>query len=192
MYDVARLFIDEPGRRTDITARLMLPPQFCVATLHRQENTDNRNRLVGVLRALVELSRELPVVLPLHPRTRKMVAADSELNDLVTALTVTEPLGFADMATLVSSAALVVTDSGGLQKEAYFHRVPAVTVRDETEWVELVEAGWNRLPSALDSGSILASIREALAAPVGRSIETYGQGRAAELILDVLLDRSVQ
>jgi UDP-GlcNAc3NAcA epimerase len=192
MYDVARLFIDEPERRTDIATRLALPARYCVATLHRQENTDNRVRLVGILRALVELSRELAVVLPLHPRTAKMIAADSELKALVAALTVTEPLGFSDMATLVSGATLVVTDSGGLQKEAYFHGVPAVTVRDETEWVELVEAGWNRLPVALETASIMAAIREALASPAGQSIDTYGEGRAAELILDVLLDRATR
>jgi UDP-GlcNAc3NAcA epimerase len=119
-----------------------------------------------------------------------MIAADSELSTLAAALTVTEPLGFSDMATLVSGATLVVTDSGGLQKEAYFHGVPAVTVRDETEWVELVEAGWNRLPADLGTASILASVREALAAPTGRRIDTYGEGRAAELILDVLVDRA--
>lgn len=192
MYDVARLFIDEPGRKTDIVQRLALPARYCVATLHRQENTDNRERLTGILTALSILSEDMPVVLPLHPRTAKMIAADPSLQSLVSNLVVTEPLGFADMATLLSGGSLVVTDSGGLQKEAYFHGVPSVTVRDETEWVELVEAGWNRLPADLSAATIVQTAREALAAPRGVPIATYGTGNAAEVILDALIARSGQ
>lgn len=187
MYDVARLFIDEPARKTDIVQRLSLPQRYCVATLHRQENTDVRERLVSIVTALSTLDKDLTVVLPLHPRTAKVAAADPALQKLLEAIVITEPLGFADMATLVSGASLVMTDSGGLQKEAYFHGVPCVTVRDETEWVELVEAGWNRLPQDMHPATIVAAARAALASPKGAVIDAYGQGQASDIILDSLL-----
>jgi UDP-GlcNAc3NAcA epimerase len=187
MYDVSRLVIDYPERRTDIVDRLGVGgADYAAATLHRQENTDDPVRLADILDALADLAGRMNVVLPLHPRTRKTVAGYPRTEAALRQLIVTEPLGFFDMATLLAGARLAVTDSGGLQKEAFFHRVPCVTVREETEWVELVELGWNRLPVALDRKSIRGAIDAALAAPTGRDASPYGRGHAAETILGAL------
>ena len=187
MYDVTRLFIESPERQTSIVNALGLATgEFAVATVHRQENTDDPARLVAVLGALADLTARMQVVLPIHPRTAKMarqVPAAAELLDLLTRV---DPLGFFDLATLLSSARLVVTDSGGLQKEAYFHGVPCVTARDETEWVELVTSGWNRLPKTMTRRDLSAAIDDALESPRPERTNAYGDGRAAEAILDVL------
>ncbi|WP_306048659.1 non-hydrolyzing UDP-N-acetylglucosamine 2-epimerase [Oceaniradius stylonematis] len=188
MYDVARLILDDAGRRTDICERLKLPDDgYTVSTLHRQENTDDPARLIAVLEALADLSETMPVVLPLHPRTRKISAGLPEAEAALKRLTVIDPLGFFDMATLLSGARLALTDSGGLQKEAFFFRVPCVTLRDETEWVELVELGWNRLPKAITRHAIGDAVAGALAAPPGTDASPYGDGDAARRILDALL-----
>jgi UDP-GlcNAc3NAcA epimerase len=186
MYDVARLVIDHPERRTGILRNLNIEPHgYAIATLHRQENTDDPARLTAILTTLAELARSIPVVLPMHPRTRKATQVIPAAARALEALTVTTPLGFFDMATLLAGARLVVTDSGGLQKEAFFHRVPCVTVREETEWTELVELGWNRLPAAIEAMAISRSIAEALASPKGAVSHPYGLGDTAEKILDV-------
>ncbi len=184
MYDVARLLIDNPVRRTNIVQRLGLEGRsYVVSTLHRQETTDNPARLVAILEALAATATQMPVILPLHPRTRKTLAAMPQAEKAASALTMTDPLGFFDMASLLAGARLAVTDSGGLQKEAFFHKVPCVTVRDETEWVELVHLGWNRLPKALDVNGIKEAIAAALSSAPGLSGEPYGDGHAAEQIL---------
>ncbi|MCT8990924.1 UDP-N-acetylglucosamine 2-epimerase (non-hydrolyzing) [Chelativorans sp. SCAU2101] len=186
MYDVSRLIIDGTVSRTVIVDDLALPRGgYAVATLHRQENTDDPQRLEAILTALGELSRRMPVVLPLHPRTAKAVEAQ-RLSGHLAAIRAIDPIGFFDMATLLADARLVVTDSGGLQKEAYFHRVPCVTVREETEWVELVEMGWNRLPESISRQAILAAAEAALASGPGADASPYGDGNAAELILDAI------
>lgn len=122
---------------------------YGVATFHRQENLEETGRLAAIVSYLRKQSRSIPLIVPLHPRTRKAlhdagVALQSER------ILVTEPLGYLDMNQLIGAAAVVLTDSGGLQREAYFHRVPCVTLRDETEWTETVESGWNRLWTVSD------------------------------------------
>jgi len=186
MYDVAKLFIDNPRHRTDIANRLGLEPGgYVVATIHRQENTDQPERLIAILGALAEHASRRPVVLPIHPRTAKIVRQNPVADKLLAQIKTIDPVGFFDMATLLSGAALAVTDSGGLQKEAYFHRIPCVTVRDETEWVELVEMGWNRLPKSLEKNEILAAIADANV-PAGPDPAPYGTGDAAQRITKIL------
>jgi UDP-GlcNAc3NAcA epimerase len=148
------------------------PGGYAVATVHRAENTDDPERLQRVLAWLEAASEERPVVLPVHPRTRALIG---HLDWQPPGIALLRPLGYLDMAILVSRAAAVFTDSGGLQKEAYFYRVPCVTLRDETEWVETVEAGWNRLWT------------EPRYRP-RREIDAYGTGDAAERIARTLLD----
>jgi UDP-GlcNAc3NAcA epimerase len=171
MYDAVLHAGPLARERSRILERLALAPGgYAVATVHRAENTDDPKALARVLAYLGEAARERPVVLPLHPRTR---LAAERAGLAFAGIRLVEPLGFLDMQLLVSEAALVLTDSGGLQKEAYFHRVPCVTLRGETEWVETVEAGWNRLWTK----PLYASRRE---------IGDYGDGRAAERIVDLL------
>ena len=110
--------------------------------MHRQENTDDPERLGNILAALREIARELPVVFPIHPRTRNRITQDMA-HGWLDGLTILEPLPYLEMQRLQMSAHVILTDPGGMQKEAYFHKVPCITLREETEWVEAVNAGWN-------------------------------------------------
>ncbi|MGO4573063.1 non-hydrolyzing UDP-N-acetylglucosamine 2-epimerase [Microvirga sp. 2TAF3] len=143
MYDVTLSAVERAkGRSTILESHGLMPKSYAVATIHRAENTDDPTRFAQVVRWLSERGREIPIVMPMHPRTRKLMEKNGLTPEGVTLI---DPLGYLDMAWLTHNSAAVFTDSGGLQKEAYFHRVPCVTLRDETEWVETVEAGWNRL-----------------------------------------------
>lgn len=143
MYDATLHARSAALHQSDILARLALASGgYVLCTLHRSENTDSEARLAALLGHVREVAGALPVVLPLHPRTRQVLAAG---NIDTTGLRLLEPVGYFDMHALLGGAAHVLTDSGGVQKEAYFHRVPCVTLRDDTEWTETLTAGWNRL-----------------------------------------------
>jgi UDP-GlcNAc3NAcA epimerase len=150
----------------------LTPRSYSVATVHRAENTDDPEKLALIVRYLRE--QKHPIVLPLHPRTREAAQA-AGIDFAKSNIRLVEPLGYLDMCQLVHSAAAVFTDSGGLQKEAYFHRVPCVTLRNETEWVETIDAGWNRLWT-VDTYK------------PRRDIAEYGDGHAAQKIVDILHD----
>ena len=172
MYDATR-FAAAQARRSPVLERLGLTERgYAVATVHRAESTDSRESLAAIIDFLQQRAREHAVVLPLHPRTRQLLAQWQLDLGPVRAC---EPLGYLDMHRLLQSAAAVYTDSGGLQKEAYFHRVPCVTLRSETEWVETVAAGWNRLWR----GPEYTTPR--------RDIAAYGDGRAADKALDLIV-----
>ena len=172
MYD-ATLFAAAQAQRSSVLQRLGLEERrYAVATVHRAESTDTRENLAAVLSYLQERARDCRLVLPLHPRTRQQIARwELDLGPLLAC----EPVGYLDMHRLLQSAAAVYTDSGGVQKEAYFHRVPCVTLRSETEWVETVAAGWNRLWRGPDY------------AMPRRDIAAYGDGRAADKALDLIV-----
>ena len=143
------------ANRPDILSRLQLTEgKYLLATVHRGENTDDPKRLQGIIEALNAVDE--PVVFPAHPRTRK--AINGREHNLRSHLKLIEPVGYFDMVALSRSARMILTDSGGLQKEAYWLGVPCVTLRDETEWVETVDAGWNTLAGS-DAGKILESVR---------------------------------
>jgi UDP-N-acetylglucosamine 2-epimerase len=164
---------------SDILARLGLRDrEYLLATVHRSENTDDVSRLSSIVEAFN--SFEEPVVFPVHPRARKALANVGGLGSHVQMI---EPLGYLDMLTVSAHARLLLTDSGGLQKEAYWLKVPCVTMRDETEWVETVEAGWNMLV-----GSNPEKIREAVRSfnGAGDHPRLYGDGRAAVHCVDLL------
>jgi UDP-GlcNAc3NAcA epimerase len=186
MFDVALFYRDKAKRDSTALARLSLKAgRFALATCHRAENTDAPHRLEAILSGLAALARRMPVVLPLHPRTRKLIG-DYGMTKYLASLTVVEPLPFLDMVALEQAASLILTDSGGIQKEAFFYRVPCITMRDETEWVETVESGWNCLVGA-DSGLIAATVDAALDGTTARkAVSPYGDGKAAEKILTCL------
>ena len=143
MYDATLHAVARTHAEVDILERLgLVDGAFGVATLHRAENTDVPEALLQRLDYLRGEARRQPIVLPLHPRTLRAVERDKLSLD---GLTVVPPCGYLDMHRLLQGATVIYTDSGGLQKEAYFHRTPCVTLREETEWVETVECGWNRL-----------------------------------------------
>lgn len=186
MYDSTLIFQDFMPSLDEVTKtqKVTLDQGFVLATVHRQENTDDKARLEAILRGLGKVAFEAPVVLPLHPRTRQRIAHFG-LTALLVPLQTTEPLGFLEMMRLQVSCAAIVTDSGGVQKEAFFHRKPCVTLRDETEWVELVEAGWNQItpPLTSDIGEVvLAAISRE-----GAGVTPYGNGDAAERVVQETL-----
>lgn len=186
MYDVALYYCDRARATSKILQALSLQEKnFALVTCHRAENTDDPVRLEGIVSALAQIASDMPVVLPLHPRTRKLLQQFG-LERHLAALTVVEPLPFLDMVALEQAARVILTDSGGVQKEAFFYRVPCITMREETEWVETVELGWNHLVGA-DRARILeayAALEDGRAEVSG---QPYGDGRAAARILALLM-----
>ena len=144
---------------------------YALATIHRAENTDDEARFRKVLEYLNGFARSAPIVFPVHPRTRAVLA---RLGIALEGFVLTDPLSYSAMHRLLAGASTVLTDSGGVQKEAYFHRVPCVTLRDETEWVETIDAGWNRLWTDPHFKP-------------RREIADYGDGKAAEKIVAAIV-----
>ncbi|MDR1381937.1 MAG: UDP-N-acetylglucosamine 2-epimerase (non-hydrolyzing) [Tannerella sp.] len=183
MYDAALAFGEVAERTSDILPSLGLQRgNFRLCTIHRAENTDDPERLTQILLAMLEISTPAcPVVLPLHPRTRVCIGNYGLQAMLASgeSLRVIDPVGYHDMIMLEKNAATIFTDSGGVQKEACFHRTPCITLRDETEWIETVEAGWNQI-----AGFETEKIIECLArTPERKPITDYGDGHAAEKII---------
>jgi UDP-GlcNAc3NAcA epimerase len=187
MYDVTLHYRDLARSCSDILSRLGLAERgFALATCHRAGNTDDPQRLANIMTALARIAARFPVVLPLHPRTRKQVEKFGLLGHLGEIL-VTEPLSFLDMVALEQAARVILTDSGGVQKEAFFHRVPCVTMRDETEWVETVRAGANLLAGTSVS-AIVDAFDRAMSAPlVPEEVNPYGDGDAAGRIVATMM-----
>lgn len=185
MFDVARYAKGLAAHKRQLLTDLKVSEQnYILATIHRQENTDSRDRLSTIFEAFNRISEEYPIILPLHPRTKKRLS-EYQLDSLLSKLIITPPLGYLEMVTLECNAALIVTDSGGVQKEAFFHKIPCVTLRDETEWTELVESGWNRLITPQDSLEIFNQTLKAIGTH-GEQIAPYGVGHAADLIVSRL------
>lgn len=183
MYDAALYYGEKAEKHSQILKRLGLVPKgYILATVHRAENTDDPNRLRVILEALAEVHREVPVVFPVHPRTRRRTEVYG-LQNWLDKLLVIEPVGYLDMVMLEKNARLIATDSGGVQKEAFFYRVPCVTLRDETEWVELVDLGWNILCSP---GDVMMLVEALFRVWEGREAYPYGDGTAGLRIATVL------
>lgn len=191
MYDAALRAAPQASMCSQIHERLrVVRGNYILATVHRAENTDQSQRLRAILAALAQIAKSVPVVLPVHPRTRRKIS-DGGLQDFVGSIITTEPVGYLDMLALEMHARVIVTDSGGVQKEAYFQRVPCVTVREETEWVELIEAGWNRLAPPTASENIVSAIETAMTANPPTYDLLYGDGQAAARIVDKLAEFAV-
>lgn len=154
---------------------------YVLATVHRAENTDDAVRLSAILGGLRQVAADMRVILPLHPRTRARVS-EADLQGIE----VREPVGYLEMLRLEQGAVVIATDSGGVQKEAYFCGVPCVTLRTETEWVELVDASWNVLCPPTSATAVAKAILEAVGR-TGREDALYGDGRAGEKIAEELL-----
>lgn len=172
MQDSSQFFAQQATPPLDFE----VPAGFILTTIHRAENTDDTARLINIFNALNELAKTTPVVLPIHPRTRKIV---ENLNIDTSQLNLIAPVGYLEMIWLLQHAGLVLTDSGGVQKEAYFFNKACVTMRDQTEWVELVEVGANELVGA-DFNQIVAAARKNLGRKVKDENQLYGGGRAAK------------
>lgn len=186
MYDVALhhgSLVNAEGR---ILAQLGLAPSsYVLATVHRAENTDNEQRLLAIIDGLNVVAQRMPVVWPLHPRTRTALHRMGRLAALSLEMHLIEPVGYLDMVQLEKYAAVIATDSGGVQKEAFFYQVPCVTLRDETEWIESVDAGWNRLMPPVSAAKIIESVLSAVGKQ-GLNNKPYGTGNAAVIIANKL------
>jgi UDP-N-acetylglucosamine 2-epimerase len=179
MYDAVLLYLNLAEKKSEIMERLGLEPKsYAVVTVHRAENTDQPERLRAIFEGLERVAEEgLSVILPLHPRTRKQLNA---LGMHPKEVRVLDPVSYLDMLVLEKNARVILTDSGGVQKEAFFFRVPCVTLREETEWVETVETGWNTLVGCDPWRMVQAALETRLG---GESVWPYGDGRAAERIV---------
>ncbi|MDR0756346.1 MAG: UDP-N-acetylglucosamine 2-epimerase (non-hydrolyzing) [Tannerella sp.] len=188
MYDAALAFGQIARQHSTILDALHLEPGgFYLCTIHRAENTDDSERLASILRALTAIATaDRPVVLPLHPRTRTCIEKYGLLPAIAASpsLRLIEPVEYIDMVMLEKEAAAILTDSGGVQKEACFHRTPCITLRDETEWTETVDSGWNQL-----AGHRTENIIRCLHAAGNRKTDVteYGSGNAAGEIVDIML-----
>ncbi|NWF91899.1 MAG: UDP-N-acetylglucosamine 2-epimerase (non-hydrolyzing) [Syntrophaceae bacterium] len=162
-------------------------PNYYLATLHRSENTDNPKRLKSILAALNEIGKEVPVILPLHPRTKKMIKRFHLISE-TRWVKLIDPLSYLDMIKLEKHAKAILTDSGGVQKEAYWFGVPCFTLRDETEWVETVESGWNVLVGAEKRG-IVKAVKDAMGRRrILRHRGIFGDGKASEKIIQIIME----
>jgi len=189
MYDAALYYGRLAEGHTGIITSFGLGQEsFILATIHRAENTDDPMRLNHILEGLNRASKRIPVILPLHPRTRKIIDQMNWGDRIHPNLKVVDPVGYLDMVLLEKHASLIVTDSGGVQKEAFFHGVPCVTLREETEWVELVELGWNRLAPPLSGKAVEMAVLESLGTR-GREARPYGDGQSSRHIVQALLER---
>jgi UDP-N-acetylglucosamine 2-epimerase len=182
MYDSVLFNIHLAEKRSHILKQYNLKPKsYALATVHRAVNTDEPERLKSILHALEEItSNGLPVILPLHPRTQNKI---SDFNLSHNSLQLIDPVSYLDMLVLEKQAKVILTDSGGVQKEAYWFKIPCVTMRNETEWLETVESGWNVVVGP-DREKIVEAVRSFKTA--NPRPELYGDGRAAEKIVDVL------
>lgn len=182
MYDVALHFAQRAQSGSSILSILALQPRtYCLATVHRAENTDDVARFEAIMDGLRLVAKKIPVVLPLHPRSRSKLGARRTDELRASGIRIVAPLGYLDMISLERNAAVIATDSGGVQKEAFFYRVPCVTLREETEWVETVSLGWNRLVAPISAEAVAAGIEDACFT-TGVDDSPYGMGNAAGLI----------
>jgi UDP-GlcNAc3NAcA epimerase len=181
MFDAALHFESISSQRSDIVSRLKLD-EFVLCTVHRAGNTDDPARLRGIIDGLERISAKMRVVFPAHPRTIHAIRTCG----IKTPLSVIDPVGFFDMISLLKHCLLVVTDSGGLQKEAYFYRKPCITLRSETEWVELVKCGCSFLVGA-DPSKIVTTFESCLTACMDFEGRLYGDGNARKVIIDELI-----
>lgn len=181
MYDAVLHFSEVAQRRSTILENLGIKSkEYLLATVHRPHNTDILENLQSILSAFLEIDE--PIIFPVHPRTRQCLI-NSKLNVQNSKLKLISPVGYLDMLILEENAKALLTDSGGMQKEAYFFGVPCVTMRTETEWMETVETGWNVVVGAdkIKITNAVMSFKTALTRP-----EFYGDGRAAKKIVDIL------
>ncbi len=187
MYDATIHFSDVSDKKSNIIKTLgICPKRYYLATIHRAENTDNILRLRDIFTALSKIS-DAEVVLPIHPRTEKIIKEDKEIQKILSEenkIKIIEPQGYLDIMALEKNAKMIITDSGGIQKEAYFHNVPCITLREETEWVETIETD-NNILCGHDINKILSATKRDFAM---KHISEYGDGNSAKKILEILLN----
>jgi len=184
MQDAALYYSQISDEKSSIIKDLKLDHQnFILCTIHRQENTDNVNNLQSIIAGLNKINEEIKIVLPLHPRTRKILKSNAVKVNMI----MIEPVGYLDIIALLKNCTLVITDSGGLQKEAFFFKKHCITLREQTEWTELVDGGYNVL-----AGTDETEIYDCFKMMTGRQsdfdLNLYGNGEASKIIVEELLN----
>lgn len=183
MFDATKIFSDLSEKRSNILSELRISPkQYILSTIHRPENTDHPQRLKNIFEAFNESQREF--IIPLHPRTKKILMAENIA--IGEKIKIIDPVGYLDMISLQKNANLIASDSGGIQKEAFFYKVPCITLRDETEWIETVEAGMNKIVSA-DKNKILKALSLVEFTDIKHN-NPYGDGNSSYKIVKILED----
>jgi UDP-GlcNAc3NAcA epimerase len=189
MYDATELYRLRVNESKILAALGLRSKEFALATVHRAENADDPGRLRVIVKALRQVATDLPVVFPLHPRTRAALTSSKGLMACLadcSTVVVIEPVGYFDMSALERSARVILTDSGGVQKEAFFQGTPCVILREATEWPELVQAGASRLCPPLSADGIIQAVRS-----LGKGVPTgsfFGNGDAGVRIVQTLLE----
>jgi UDP-GlcNAc3NAcA epimerase len=188
MQDAAIYYSQFSSEKSTIINQLKLEPSnYVLATIHRQENTDDIKILKKIIESFNKLHKECcRVVLPIHPRTKKII----ENNNLSVNFTLIEPVGYFDMIELIKNSSLVITDSGGLQKEAFFFSKQCITIREQTEWVELVEGGFNTLVPFSKIEELATIFNKIKQKKSEFSVNLYGQGKASSFIVKELIKLS--
>ena len=182
MYDVALFYSRVSEKKSTVISKLKLKSKpFILATLHRQENTDDLSRLCAITDAFNELAKQFEIVLPLHPRTQKIIQKEK----IPLHFKPVEPVGYLDMIELLKKCSFVITDSGGLQKEAFFFEKHCLITRDETEWTELVDLNYNFLVGS-NTKKIINAANLVLKMNNDFRIKPYGNGNAAKQIVETL------
>ena len=184
MYD-ATLYYKKLAQKNSTILKEHHLNKYTLVTIHRAENTDNQQILKNIINALLVLAEKINLVMPIHPRTVNALKKLTLFNEVQDKITLIKPVGYLDMLMLEQKAQLIVTDSGGVQKEAFFHKVPCITLRDQTEWTELIALDWNRLVST-NQIKQLPDICIGAIGTQGKAETPYGKGDAANKIVNIL------
>lgn len=184
MQDAAIFYSKTSAQKSKIIANLELTKNnYVLATIHRQENTDTIENLNNIVLGLNMVNKDMKLVVPLHPRTKKVMSS----NNIIPEFTIIEPVGYFDMIELIQNSALIMTDSGGLQKEAFFFSKNCVTLREQTEWLELVENGFNILAKT-EKNDIYEKFKLMINKKSDFNIDLYGNGTASKNIVEKILE----
>jgi UDP-GlcNAc3NAcA epimerase len=187
MYDAALYYGSYAERKSTILERLKLGKKnYVLTTIHRPENTDSPEKLRAILLGLSSVAMRLPVLFPVHPRTRNAILGKLDIAEAGKGIRFIDPVGYLDMTMLERNARLIATDSGGVQKEAFFFSVPCVTLRTETEWQELVDMGWNHLTPPESPDAVSSAILDGLHKEPKQTQNPYGDAHASEQIVQFL------
>ena len=189
MYDALLMSLELAEKKSVILSRLKLnPKEYYLVTIHRAENTDDKNRLKNIMLALLEISKGKPVVFPVHPRTKKTLEKLHVSQGASNKLHMIEPISYFDMLMLLKNAEKILTDSGGIQKEAYIFGIPCITMRNNTEWIETVESGWNVIVGANKKRIVEATLKSLPIQDIN-SQELFGNGKTAKKIINLLIKK---
>lgn len=184
MFDAVLHYRERAWQSVDLEQFGVVDHGYALCTLHREENTNDTEHLHSIFDALAVISQELPIIIPLHPRTRARLSQEKK-EQLLKSLIFIDPVPYLEMQRLEIGAKFILTDSGGIQKEAFFHKTPCITLRNETEWTETVESGWNHIVGS-DTEKIISAAKR-ITPPDGQFANFYGDGAAADKIVKAIV-----